>query len=173
MLQLSEAMLKRQVLSLRTSAPIAEIIAPIINQDNLKIEGFCCSEYAERTPKVLLFQDIRDILPQGVVVNDVEVLSEASELIRLKKVLDRNFTLIGMPVETISHEKVGKVSDYAFETTTMYIQKIYVSRSLIKNLTSGSLSIDRTQIQEITAKKVIINDLLELTPAPATSPVSA
>ncbi|HEX8349815.1 MAG TPA: hypothetical protein VF598_07625 [Hymenobacter sp.] len=173
MLQLSEAMLKRQILSLRTSTPIAEVIAPIINQDNLKIEGFYCHEYSAKEPKILLYQDIRDILPQGIIVNDVDVLTEPSELIRLKAVLEREFVVIGMPVETVSKSKVGKVSDYAFETTTMFIQKLYVSRSIFKNLTSGSLSIDRTQIHEITARKVIINDLLETVPAHATNPVSA
>lgn len=173
MLQLSEAVQKRQVLSLRTSTPIAEVIGPIINQDTLKIEGFYCSEYSKKEPVILLYQDIRDILPQGIVVDDFDALSDPSELVRLKKTLDRNFTLLGKPVETLSKEKVGKVTDYAFETTTMYIQKLYVSRSILKNLTSGSLSIDRTQIHEITAKKVIINDLLETVPAHATSPVSA
>lgn len=173
MLQLSETMHKRQVLSLRTSMPIADIVAPIINPDNLKIEGFYCHEYSSKEPSVLLYQDIRDVLPQGIVVNDYDALSDPAELIRLKKTLERNFDLIGMPVETISREKVGKVSDYAFETTTMFIQKLYVSRSILKNLTGGSLSVDRTQIHEITPKKVVINDLLELAPAQATSPVSA
>jgi sporulation protein YlmC with PRC-barrel domain len=173
MLQLSEAILKRQILSLRTSAPIADIVSPIINPDNLKIEGFYCSEYSAKEPKVLLYQDIRDILPQGIVVDDFDALTDPAELIRLKKVLDKDFVLIGKPVETISHDKVGKVSDYAFETSTMYIQKLYVSRSILKNLTSGSLSIDRTQIQDVTPKKVVINDLLETVPTHATSPVSA
>jgi len=172
MLQLSETMQKRQVLSLRTSMPIADVIAPVINPDNLKIEGFYCKEYSSKEPLILLYQDIRDILPQGLIVNDYDALSEPSELIRLRSVLDRDLNLIGMPVETVGKDKVGKVSDYAFETSTMYIQKIYVSRSLLKSLTSGSLSIDRTQIQEITKKKVIINDLLELAPAGATSPAS-
>ena len=172
MLQLSEATQKHQVLSLRTSTPIADIVGPIINQDNLKIEGFYCNDYSSKTPKILLYQDIRDMLPQGIVVNDYDALTDPSELIRLKKVLERDFSLLSKPVETISGEKIGKVSDYSFETTTMYIQKLYVSRSILKNFTSGSLSVDRTQIQEITAKKVIINDLLETVSAQATSPMS-
>jgi uncharacterized protein YrrD len=172
MLQLSDAIRKRQVLSLRTSAVIAEVVAPVINPDNLKIEGFFCNDHTSKELSILLYQDIRDILPQGIIVDDFEVLTAPEELVRLKNVLERDFTLIGMPVETISKEKVGKVSDFAFETTTMYVQKIYVSRSILKNLTSGSLSVDRTQIQEITKKKIIINDLLELTPAHATSPAS-
>lgn len=171
MLQLSATMLKREVLSLRTGSPIAEITAPIINPDNLKIEGFYCTEYSGNGQTVLLYQDIRDVLPQGVVVNDFDALSDPSELVRLKKVLELDFDLIGKPVETISNDKVGKVTDYAFDSATMYIQKIYVSQSILKSLTGGNLSIDRNQIQEITPKRVIINDLLQ--PTRAAAPATA
>lgn len=169
MLQLSGTMLNRQVLSLRTGSPIAQMVGPIINPDNLKIEGFYCEDYEEKKQSILLYQDIRDVLPQGVVVNDFDALSDPSELVRLKKVLDLEFELIGKPVETLSKDKVGKVNDYAFETATMYIQKIYVSQSILKSLTGGSLSIDRNQIQEITPKRVIINDLLQGNRAQATA----
>ncbi len=170
MLQLSGTMQNCQVLSLRTGSPIAQIISPIINPDNLKIEGFYCNEYNEKKQTVLLYQDIRDILPQGVVVNDSDALSDPSELVRLQKILEMDFELIGKPVETVSHDKVGKVSDYAFETSTMYIQKLYASpQSILKSLTTGSLSIDRNQIQEITPKRVVINDLLQGTPAHASA----
>jgi hypothetical protein len=49
----------------------------------------------------------------------------------------------------------------------MYIQKIYVAQSLLKSFTGGSLSIDRSQINEVTPKRIIINELLKGTPAAA------
>jgi uncharacterized protein YrrD len=171
MLQLSEAVLGKPVLSLRTGVPIAQIVSAIINPNNLKMEGFYCQDNTDKKQLILLYQDIRDILPQGLVVNDYDVLAEPEDLIRLKKVLDINFELMGKHVETVSQEKVGKVTDYAFEGSTMYIQKLYVSQSILKSLTSGNLSIDRSQVHEITPKKVIIQDLLETAPAgaPATA----
>lgn len=170
MLQLSTPLLNKSVLSLRTGSVIASIIGPIINPDNLKIEGFYCQDRFDKQQLVLLYQDIRDILPQGYVVNDHDVLAEPDELIRLKKVMDLDFELVGKQVVTVGKEKVGKVSDYATETTTMYIQKIYVAQSIIKSLTGGSLSIDRTQINEITPRRIIINELMEN--APATAPAA-
>jgi len=167
MLQMAETVLNKPVLSLRTGSAVAEIIAPIINPDNLKIEGFYCQDNDSKGQLVLLYQDIRDILPQGLVIDDHDVLSDPEELIRLRTVLELNFELIGKPVETIEGEKVGKVSDYALEGTTMFIQKLYVSQSILKSLTGGSLSIDRTQIHEITPKKIIINELMETAPAGA------
>ncbi len=172
MLQLSATIVHRQVLSLRTSAPIADIVSPIINPDNLKIEGFYCKEYDSKNLLILLYQDIRDVIAQGIIVDDFDALTDPSELIKYRELLENEFQLIGKPVETISKDKVGKVNDYAFESTTMYIQKLYVSQSLLKNLTSGGLSVDRTQIQEITPKAIIIQDLLQTAPVNA-SPVSA
>jgi sporulation protein YlmC with PRC-barrel domain len=107
------------------------------------------------------------MLPQGFVVDDHDVLVEPEHLVRLRQVMDMNFDLIGKQVVTVDKQKVGKVSDYATETTTMFVQKIYVSRSILKSLSTGTLSIDRTQIVEITPKRIIINELLKNSPATA------
>lgn len=172
MLQLSATFNDRPVLSLRTGALIAKVVTPIINPDNLKIEGFFCEDRYSKNMLVLLTQDIRDVLPNGYVVNDHDVLSAPEELIRLRKVLEKPFNPIGKKVVTISKEKVGKVGDYAVDTSSMYIQKIYATRSILKSLTGGSLIIDRTQINEVTPRQIIINDLLNKNraPAPAAAP---
>jgi uncharacterized protein YrrD len=169
MLQLSASIINRPVMSLRTGSEVATAIAPIINPNNLKIEGFYCNDRFENKELILLYQDIRDIIPQGIVIDDHDVLTEAEELVRLKDVLELEFELIGKPIETTSKEKVGKVSDFAVETTTMTIQKLYASQSILKSFTGGSLSIDRSQIVEITNKRVIINELLKTAPAAAAS----
>jgi sporulation protein YlmC with PRC-barrel domain len=167
MLQLSESMLNRPVMSLRTGQQVATAVTPIINPNNLKIEGFYCTDRFNKDQLILLYQDIRDIIPQGFVIDDHDVLAEPSELVRLRDVLEIGFKLIGKPVETTSKEHVGKVSDYATEIETMYIQKLYVSQSLFKSFAGGNLGIDRNQINEITDRKIIINELLKGTPAAA------
>lgn len=161
MLLLSESLLGRPVMSLRTGQQVARITSAIINPDNLKIEGFYCDDRFEHKTLVLLYQDIRDFIPQGVVINDHDVLSEPAELVRLKDVLDIGFELIGKHVVTVSKQRLGKVTDFATEAETMYVQKIYVSQGMLKGLAKGNLGIDRGQINEITDKKIIVNDLLE------------
>jgi sporulation protein YlmC with PRC-barrel domain len=168
MLQLSGTLLKKSVLSLRTGAPVANIIAPIFNPDNLKIEGFYCQDRFEKKKElVLLTQDIRDMMKGGFVVNDHDVLTEPGELVRLKKIIELNFELIGKQVVTVDKQKVGKVSDYATDMDTMTVQKIYVAQSILRNFTGGSLSIDRSQIQEITPRRIIISELIKRAPAAA------
>jgi hypothetical protein len=130
MLQLSQAFINRPVLSLRTGSEIATAQGPIINPNNLKIEGFYCYDRFTKQILILLYQDIRDVIKQGIVVNDHDVLTPVDELIRLKDVMALQFELLGKPVLTTSKQKVGKVSDYAVEVETMYIQKLYASQPL-------------------------------------------
>lgn len=174
MLQLSDALLNRPVLSLRTGAQIATAVTPIINPNNLKIEGWYCQDRFSKETLVLLEQDVRDIIKQGIVVNDHDVLTEPDELVRLKEILDYEFELIGKPVVSANKKRVGKLNDYAVETETLYIQKIYVAQSIMKSFGSGALSVDRSQITQITNRKIVIQDPLQpkkagISPAPALS----
>lgn len=168
MLQLSASLINKSVMSLRTGTEIASVLGSIINPDNLKIEGFYCQDRFDNQMCILLYQDIREIVSQGYVVNDHDVLVLPEDLVRLKKIIDLNYDILGKQVVTISKEKVGKVNDYATETETMYIQKIYVTRSIFKSFVGGSLIIDRSQVNEITPTRIVINDLLEGSPVVAT-----
>jgi sporulation protein YlmC with PRC-barrel domain len=172
MLQLSKSLLNRPILSLRTGTVVGTTTFPIINPNNLKIEGLYCYDRFDKREAVLLYQDIRDVIPQGIVVNDHEALTDPSELVRLDSVMKLHFELIGKPVVTVSKDRVGKVTDYATEIETMYIQKLYVGQSLFKSLTGGSLSVDRSQIYEITPRRVVINDLVQASPINAAAAVT-
>lgn len=147
---------------------VATTTQAIINPNNLKVEGFYCQDSKERKKQlILLYQDIRDLIPQGMVIDDHDALTTAGELVRLQNILQLNFALIGKQVVTVSGSKVGKVADYAAETTTMFVQKLYVTQSLLKSLAGGNLGIDRTQIIEITNRKIVVQDLLGTVPARA------
>ncbi len=124
---------------------------------------------------VLVYQDIREVIPAGLVVDDHSVLVEPSELIRLHKIMELDFQLIGKAIVTQSGQRMGKVNDYATEPESMLIKKIYATQTLLKNLTGGSLSIDRTQIVEINNRKIVIKDPLQpfRSGAAAVSPLPA
>jgi sporulation protein YlmC with PRC-barrel domain len=173
MLQLSGTLTNLQVMSLRTGGVVATASEPIINPVNLRIEGWYCADKFSKNTLILLSQDVRDFIKRGVVVNDHDVLSHASELVRLKDVLDLKFTLIGKPVVSDKQRKLGKLTDYAVEMETLYVQKLYASQSVLKSFSGGTLSIDRGQIVEINNKQVIIQDPLQPTKASiAAAPVA-
>lgn len=161
MLRLSETLLGKPIMSLRTGQPVATSSGVIIDPNNLKIEGFYCIDRFDRSEMVLLYQDIRDVIAQGFVVNDHDVLARPDDLVRLTKLIRLGFDLKGMRVVTVGGRRLGKVSDYAIEIETMYIQKFYVTQGFMKGLTGGNLGIDRSQVHEITNSKVIVLDPLQ------------
>lgn len=173
MLQLSANLLGRPILSIRTGSTVAWTTEAIINPHVLKIEGFHCRDSVDGRQFVLLYQDIREYSRRGFIIDDHDVLSEPDELVRLQNVLKLNFQLLKKPVVTTNKEKIGRVNDYAVETATMYVQKLYVSQSLWRSLVRGSLSVDRSQIVEITAKRIIINELLQPLTSSAATAVAA
>lgn len=151
------------ILSLRTGSAIGATVTEIINPNNLKIVGFYCENRFNSEATVLLAQDIREIAKNGIIVNDHEVLSEPKDLIRLKKIIAIEFDAIGKTVVTESKTKVGKVEDYAVEKDSLFIKKLYVSRSMLKSFGSGQLAVDRNEVVEVTDKKIIIKDILQPT----------
>ncbi len=122
---------------------------------------------------MLLTQDIRDITKQGLIVDDHDVMTNPDDLIRLKSILELNFALIDKPVYTENKRKVGKITDFAADEATLYVQKLYVAQSLVKNFSTGQLSIDRNQIVEITNKRVVIKELEKPAKAGLTAPAPA
>lgn len=159
MLRLSPTIIDLPVVSLRTSGKVATASEPIINPNNLKIEGWYCEDTFSHETLVLLSQDIRDFVPQGIAVNDHSDLVDPEDLVRLHDILKLEFKLLGKPVVTNRGRRMGKVADYALDTTDMKIQKLYVARPMYKSLTDGQLSIDRSQIIEITNRKVVVRDV--------------
>jgi hypothetical protein len=156
MLMLSKSLLNRPVMSLRSGSQIAVATEPLINPHNLKIMGWWCKSAGGQT-KVLLAEDIRELIPNGLAVNDEDDLSLPEDLVRHKEVLEIAFQLLDKPVRTKRH-KLGKVSDYSYNDG-MFVQKLYVARPLRKVFTTDdTMIIDRTQILEVTDHYILVRD---------------
>jgi len=158
MMRLSNNYLDRMVLSLRTGGVIGQASAPIINPNNLRIVGWYCTSRTEKCQYILPTSEIREFIPKGLVVNDYEALTHPDDLVRLKEVIHLNFEIIGKSVVTESKKRMGKIADYSVDDTSYYIQKLYINQSLLKSISTDQLIIDRSQIVEITDKKIIISD---------------
>ncbi len=158
MLKLSPTFTNVPVLSLRTGRPIATANKIIFNPNNLKIEGWKVTDSHDNSQLMLVSGDVREVIDKGIVVNDHEVLSPESDLVRLQPIIELQFELLGKIVVTESGKKLGKITDFAVETQSLFVKKIYASQSIVKNFAGGTLSIDRTQIVEITNKKIIVDD---------------
>jgi len=107
--------------------------------------------------QVLLADNVREILPTGLAVNDEADLSDQQDLVRHKDILNIRFQLLDKPVKT-KRQKLGKVSDFSYNDG-LFIQKLYVARSLVNVFASeDTLLIDRTQILEVTDHYILVRD---------------
>lgn len=156
MLFMSKSLFNRPIMSLRSGGQIGTAVEPIINPQNLKIIGWWCSS-PNSSNLVLLAEGVREMMPQGLAVNDEEALAQASDLVRHKEVLDVHFQLFDKIVKTQNH-KLGKVSDFSYNDG-MIIQKLYVIRPITKIFSSDdTLIIDRSQIIEVTDSYILVRD---------------
>jgi sporulation protein YlmC with PRC-barrel domain len=173
MLQLSIIYYNRKILSLRTGGLIGNALSPVINPNNLKIEGWYAQATGERGAMVVLTSEVRDIIDRGIVVDDHSSITPVEDLVRLKDVIAINFELIGKTVATENKKKLGKVQDYAVDDETMQVKKMYVNQSLLKNFSTQQLIIDRSQIIEINDRAIIVNDTTENQRAPERATAAA
>lgn len=170
MLKLSGSLRNQPVLSLRSSTVLATAKEPIINPNNLKILGWRCS--AGGAENILLADDIRDMGPAGIIVNDEAALSTPVELVRHKEVLEINYQPIGKLVKS-NREKLGKVSDYAYNDS-MLIQQLYVEPPILKIFGNHETRIvNRKQIKEITDSYILVSDAEAVELEPAAEPVES
>jgi uncharacterized protein YrrD len=158
MLKLSTATTNLTIFSLRTGHPVGVALRPLINPSNLKIEAWFAQSNFDNGLLLLPTSEIREIGHQGIAVNDKEAITPAEDLVRLEPVIRLDFQLLGRKVYTQSNQFLGKVSDYATDMESFYIQRFYVTPSVFKQLTSDQRVISRLQIIEITDKKIIVKD---------------
>lgn len=175
MLMMSKSLYGRPIMSLRSEGQIGVALEPIINPHNLKILGWWCK--AGNSPKqlILLIENVRELMPNGLAVDDDSALSSSQDLVRHREILDIRFQLPDKLVKT-KRRKLGKVSDFTYDQS-MFVQKIYVSRSLAKIFSSeDTLIIDRNQVQEVTDHYILVDDadvkVTEQEMSPATEPVA-
>lgn len=143
-------------MSLRTGAQVAVAQTVIVNPHNLKILGWWCKGTAGQK-LILLAEEIREAMPDGLAVNDEDALSDPADLVRHKEVLELGFDLMDKQVKTKRH-KLGKISDYSYNDG-WFVQKLYVARPLRKVfITDDTLIIDREQILEVTDHYILVRD---------------
>lgn len=172
MLKLSADFQNRHVLSLRLGSTVALAGEPIINPNNLKIEGWFCEDIRNKAKLILQPISIREIIPEGFIVDDIDELVPLDDLVRLQKIVDLHFSLVGKSVVTDTKRKLGKVSDYALKPESFIIQKLYISQSIVKDFSGGGRVVDRGQIVEITDSKIIVRDTLDKLPASSPVPLA-
>ncbi|MCU0667343.1 MAG: hypothetical protein MUF85_01875 [Patescibacteria group bacterium] len=143
--------------SVRSSGRIGAVNSPLINPNNLHIDGFYCHTHNGQYSGIVIDQVIRAISYKGVIIDNHEDISEPNDLVRLKSVIDIKFQLIGKAVYS-GNSKIGKVINYVFDDKSLFIIKLHVQPSLLKSFGSSELIIDRQSIIEVSDSRITISD---------------
>lgn len=147
------------ILSVQAGGAIANLAAPVVNPDNLKILAFKLSGPNINVDNSILdVKSIREYSHLGMVIDDNDELVGPEDIVKIKQVLDLNFDLIGLKVETKKGSKLGKIIDFSLTSEDFTIQQIIVKRPTIKSFIDPELTIHRREIVEITDYKVIVKD---------------
>jgi hypothetical protein len=157
MLLLGSSFENMPVLSLRIGTPVGKVIGHLINPHKLTIDALWCKMGGSKEPQLILVQDVREISLKGLIVNDHEVAVDPSEAIRLKPIIDLAYELLGKKVIS-GRLSIGKVTDYAVENEQFTIQKLYANPTALARLKTTRLTIDRSQIIEVSPDYVKVND---------------
>ena len=159
MLVYNSRLIGTPILSVQTGSPIAEISTPIVNPDNLKIIGFkVTGPMINASNCILDATSVREYSNLGLIIDSIEELVSTDDVIKIKKILDLNFNLIGLKVETKKGSKLGHVSDFTAAPEDFLIKQIIVKRPALKALVDPELTIPRTEVVEIDDYKIIVKD---------------
>lgn len=145
------------VISLQTGSRVAVTSGLVIDPDRLVIAAILCTP-GSRQLRLLLPQDIRQLAPQGVLVDAEEALSEPEEVVRVSPLAQRGWDPIGKKVVTELGRPVGKIENYTVAPDQFVIPKLHVRRPVWQSFTGASVIIDRTQVVDVNDSQVVVRD---------------
>ena len=148
------------ILSVQPGRRIATISELIIDPDNLKIVAFRVNKLSSNNPyaDILSVSSIREYSQLGLIIDTEEEFVEKTDIIKISQIIDLNFDLIDLKVETKKRSKLGKIIDYTFSPDDFLVQQIVVKRPTLKRLLDDELIIPRKEIIEVNDYKVIVKN---------------
>ena len=158
MLRFLSSLIDTPVQSLRTGETVASVITPIVSPETLNIIGLFCETTINNEVLVLYFDDIRELGPLGIIIDDVEQLVEPSDIIRIQKIVDSGFEILSAKVQTETGRSVGKVDDVTFDDTVFAVNKLYVLAPWWRDLARTQRILDRKQILDIQGNTIIVRE---------------
>jgi uncharacterized protein YrrD len=157
MLVTGSQLLSTPVMSLQTGTELARTKSPVIDPRTLKIIAYELEgPLLDQNPSFLRIEDVRELGEIGMIIDSSDEFVGLDDVIKLKEVVDLNFSLLGLTVFDEKKHKLGKIDDYTVEMGSFVIQQLNVKRPILKSLGDTELLVHRSQIVEITDTSVIV-----------------
>ena len=159
MLVSNSKLLNLPILSVQDSGPVGSIASTIIDPDSLKIIAFrIYGATNDEGGNILDVRSVREYSKYGLVIDSTDELISEGDVVKIQKVLELNFSLISLKVETKKGTKLGKITDFTVTEDNFSVQQIIVKRPTIKSFLDPELVIPRAEITEVTDYKIIVRD---------------
>lgn len=159
MLIYNSKLLNMPILSVQDSDKIGIVSTTIVDPDSLKIIAFRVhGAINSEGGNVLDAKSIREFSNLGLVIDSGDDLVSDNDVVKISKVLELNFSLLGLKVETKKGTKLGKVMDFSVTDDNFSVAQIVVKRPTIKSFLDSELIIPRAEIIEVTDYKIIVRD---------------
>lgn len=157
MLIYESSLIGTPILSLQASGPIGRVSSVIIDPNGLKIIAFRI-DGPHPSANLLEVSSVREHSSLGMVIDSIDELVGRDDVVRLQQVLDLNFDLLTLKVESKKGTKLGHIIDYTVTSEDYTVQQLIVKRPALKALMDPELTIPRSEIIEVTDYKVIVRD---------------
>lgn len=173
MLILKDRLLNMPVMSLQTGGEVAQTDQFIIDPRQLKVVAFYCKgARLDVSPAILHTEDIREFSDLGLIVDSADNIMSPDGLVRLKDILDYNFTLENTQVVEDTGRKIGKVINFAVDSGSFLVIKLHVKPGVLQAWRTAEVLIDRSQIKAITDEHIVVRAATITEAAPITQTVT-
>lgn len=147
------------VLSLHLGGPIGTVTNEIVDPTDLKIIAYRVDgpqtgdgEHGD----ILDVRSVREFSNIGMIVDSIDDLVSDGDVIKFDEIIKLNFAPIGLTVRTEKGQKLGKVTDYTVDMSSMMIMQFNVKRPALKSFLDPELIINRSQIKEVNDYELIV-----------------
>ncbi len=147
------------IMSIHTGGEVARTETPLIDPNDLSIVAYEVNSRLldNKHPNFIRVADIRELSDIGMIVDSIDEFIKPDDVVRIKKLHDLGFRLVGMPVRDEKKNKLGKVVDFTLETATFTVQQLTVRRPMFRSINDTELLIHRTQIVEINNDAIVVH----------------
>lgn len=149
-------LLNYPILSLHTASKIAEVKALIIDPNFLKVVAFEINIASSKQRLFLETASVREFSKMGMIVDSDEEFVEQSDVIKLKEMIELDFTLENMKVLSKKKTMLGRVEDFIVTTDDFRVMQLIIKRPIYKSLIDPELVIGRSEIHEINDTEIIV-----------------
>ena len=145
------------VMSLQTGKEVARASEILVNPDNFKIVGFVLKgDKLDLDPSILRIEDIRELSDIGFIVDSSDEFIGTEDVLKIKKIYDKNFELVGMNVVDDLNHKLGKIDETFFSTETFEIVQFSIMQPFFKRISESDLLISQNQVIDVKDDTIVV-----------------